>query len=68
MDGEEVFADQVTSGLLSGAATPAFEGTPDRENYVFVGWAPEVAETVTETVTYVAQWKDDLMMKRPPIL
>lgn len=56
VDGEEVFADQVYNTLKPGDATPAFVGTPEREGYVFKGWAPEVAETVTEDVTYVAQW------------
>ena len=51
----EVFADQSYTVRL-GKATPAFDGTPEREGYVFKGWAPAVAETVTENVTYVAQW------------
>ena len=56
VDGEEVFADQVTSGLLSGAATPAFEGTPSREGYTFAGWDPAVAATVTDDAVYTATW------------
>ena len=59
VDGEEVFADQVYSDLLSGTATPAFNGNPEREGYVFGGWNPAVAETVTGNVTYVATWKED---------
>ena len=59
VDGETVFEDQTTGNLLVGSATPEFEGSLEREDYVFVGWDPEVSETVTETVTYVAQWKDD---------
>ena len=59
VDGEEVFADQVYDNLLSGTTTPAFNGTPARTDYVFAGWEPEVAETVTGNATYVAQWKDD---------
>ena len=51
----EVFADQSYTVRL-GKATPAFDGTPEREGYVFKGWAPTVAETVTGNVTYVAQW------------
>ena len=51
----EVFADQSYTVRL-GKATPAFNGTPEREGYVFKGWAPTVAETVTGNVTYVAQW------------
>ena len=51
-----VFADQSYTVRL-GKATPAFNGTPEREGYVFKGWAPTVAETVTKDVTYTAQWK-----------
>ena len=51
----EVFADQSYTVRL-GKATPAFNGTPEREGYVFKGWAPTVAETVTGNATYVAQW------------
>ena len=58
VDGE-VFADQVYGNLLSGVATPAFEGTPTREGYVFKGWKPAVAEKVTGDVTYVATWGED---------
>ena len=58
VDGE-VFADQVYGNLLSGVATPAFEGTPTREGYVFQGWKPAVAEKVTGDVTYVATWGED---------
>ena len=59
VDGKEVFADQVYGNLLSGVATPAFEGTPTREGYVFKGWEPSVAEKVTGDVTYVARWGED---------
>ena len=58
VEGEEVFADQVSSNIKHGAETPAFVGTPEREGYTFTGWEPEVAETVTETVTYEAQWEE----------
>ncbi|MCI8537282.1 MAG: doubled motif LPXTG anchor domain-containing protein [Oscillospiraceae bacterium] len=58
VDGVELFADQVYSNLLSGAATPAFNGTPTRAGYTFAGWSPEVAETVTGIVTYTAQWTE----------
>ena len=57
VDGEEVFADQVYSGLRKDSETPAFNGTPNREGYTFAGWEPEVAATVTQTVTYVAKWE-----------
>ena len=50
------FEDVVFSDLKSGVATPAFGKDPYHPGYTFAGWEPEVAETVTETVTYVAQW------------
>ena len=59
VDGKEIFADQVYGNLLSGVATPAFEGTPTRTGYVFKGWNPEVAATVTGNATYVATWGED---------
>lgn len=55
VDGEELFADQSTT-VEAGSKTPAFPRTPERAGYTFSGWAPEVAETVTENVTYTAQW------------
>lgn len=57
VENEEVFADQVYSDLRKDSATPAFNGTPTRTGYTFAGWEPEVAETVTETVTYAAKWE-----------
>lgn len=57
VDGEEVFADQVYSNLRKDSTTPAFNGTPTRTGYTFAGWEPEVAATVTQTVTYVAKWE-----------
>lgn len=57
VDGEEVFADLVYSDLRKDSTTPAFNGTPTRTGYTFAGWEPEVAATVTQTVTYVAKWE-----------
>ena len=57
------FDEQVYRDLSAGTATPAFEGTPEREGYTFVGWKPAVAETVTGDVTYVAQW--EVLLKAP---
>jgi hypothetical protein len=60
VENEEIFKDQVYEGLLSGEATPKFDGRePARKGYIFAGWKPAVADTVTGDVTYVAQWKDD---------
>lgn len=53
----EVFKDQVTSNLASGAKTPVFDGTPSRDGYKFTGWTPAVAETVTGNATYTATWE-----------
>ena len=50
------FEDVVFSDLKSGVATPAFGKDPYHPGYTFAGWEPEVAETVTKTVTYVAKW------------
>lgn len=59
VEGEVVFADQVRSGLSAGSETPAFEGgTPSREGYVFTGWSPSVAQTVTENAVYTATWAE----------
>ena len=57
VDGEEVFADQVTADLLAGAPTPSFSGTPVRAGYTFKGWSPAVSETVTANAVYTAQWE-----------
>ena len=56
VENEEVFADQVYSDLRKDSTTPAFNGTPTRTGYTFAGWEPVVAETVTQTMIYVAQW------------
>ena len=56
VDDEELFADQ-TYTVESGEATPDFNGTPTRDGYLFTGWEPEVAKTVTGNATYTAQWK-----------
>ena len=59
VENEEVFTDQVYT-VKEGDATPAFDGEPTREGYVFLGWEPEVAETVTANATYTATWEEAL--------
>ena len=59
VENEEIFADQVYGNLLSGIATPAFNGKPTRTGYVFGGWNPAVAAKVTESKIYSATWKPD---------
>ena len=56
VDDEEIFEDQ-TYTVESGKATPDFDGTPARDGYLFAGWSPEVAKTVTGNATYTAQWE-----------
>ena len=57
VDDEVVFEDQSTTNLKKGDKTPAFTGEPVREGYKFIGWSPEVAETVTGDAVYYAQWE-----------
>ena len=59
VENEEVFANQVYT-VKENDPTPAFEGEPTREGYVFLGWEPEVAETVTANATYTATWEEAL--------
>ena len=55
----KAFKDQVYDNLLSGTATPKFDGKPTRKGYTFVSWTPKVTDTVTKTVTYTATWKSN---------
>ena len=72
VENEEVFADQTTGNLLSGDATPAFDADPNtdgnqnptRTGFVFAGWDPAVAETVTGNATYTAQWQGISIVKQ----
>ncbi len=52
------FKDQ-TYTVDENSKTPAFDGTPEREGFAFVGWDKEIADTVTGDVIYTAQWKVD---------
>ena len=54
----KAFRDQSYT-VPSGSATPAFNGTPYLAGYVFTGWTPDVAATVTANATYIASWKLD---------
>ena len=42
-------------GIRHGDTTPTIDD-PARAGYIFAGWTPEVTDTVTGDVTYVAQW------------
>ena len=58
------FNDNVFNNHVINSMTPSFSGTlgadgvsPKGETgYTFTGWSPAVANTVTATVTYTAQW------------
>ena len=56
--GGAAFKDQVQR-VKRGDPTPAFDGTPSRSGYTFTGWTPAVTDTVTDNVTYTAQWKNN---------
>ena len=56
VENEEVFADQ-TYTVKEGNPTPAFNGTPTRTGYKFLGWEPTVATTVTGNAVYTATWE-----------
>ena len=53
---ETLFEDRVTKNVRYGTATPAFGENPTRTGYVFAGWDPTVAGTVTADATYTAKW------------
>ncbi len=50
--------EEIHENILIGMPTPS-KADPLKPYYIFNGWAPEVAETVTADVTYVAQWLSD---------
>ena len=55
-----IFEDQ-THYVFVGDSTPEFQlndetKEPSRAGYTFSGWSPNVANTVSENVTYTAQW------------
>lgn len=55
-------AEVVFPDILVGSQTPVAPSLNAELGWVFESWEPEVAATVTEDATYVAQWKirDDL--------
>ena len=57
MDGTEVL--KKFEKVLVNLSTPTIEN-PTKNDYLFIGWTPAVAESVTSTATYVAQWKNDI--------
>ncbi|NLC96906.1 MAG: hypothetical protein GX675_04995 [Erysipelotrichaceae bacterium] len=55
--GGSLFQDKIETDLNVGDPTPKFEGTPTRLDYSFLGWSPEVSETVSGDQVYTATWK-----------
>ena len=62
--GEVVFPDQGYEGLKVKDKTPEFKGTPSRDGYTFMGWAPAVNPVVSaddandkNEIIYTATWK-----------
>jgi len=55
------FPTKVTGGLAYGTTTPTAPTATGKPGYIFNGWSPLVRSTVTENVTYTAQW-----IKEPP--
>lgn len=59
----EAFSDESHGKLRAGDKTPAFTGTPEREGYKFMGWAPAFNPTVSGdeakngVITYTAAWQ-----------
>lgn len=51
-DGKELYNSLITVG----EKTPIIKN-PTREYYTFIGWTPEVSETVIDNVTYTATYK-----------
>ena len=60
-----IFEDLKWTVIGDNQPTPPYQdengayGDPVREGYLFTGWTPEVADTVTASVTYTATWKAD---------
>lgn len=54
----EIFKDQVYKELGNGSPTPKFVGKTTQKGWTFKGWNPKVADTVTGSVTYTAQWEE----------
>ena len=58
VDDAEVFEDHKFEDLLSGDATPKFDGDLNRDGWNFTGWSPALEEKVTDSQTYTATWSE----------
>jgi len=60
------FEEEGNTDILLGLPTPPFIGTlhdgtaTGEDGWVFDGWKPDIADTVTEDATYTAQWKPSM--------
>ncbi|MBQ4552626.1 MAG: InlB B-repeat-containing protein, partial [Clostridia bacterium] len=57
IDGADANGQIVHNECKKGSATPAAPAVTADNGYYFTGWSPAIADTVTETVTYVAQYE-----------
>jgi hypothetical protein len=51
------FTAQSTTGLYVGDVTPQAPQPDAESSWLFVGWLPALSATVTQDVTYTAQWE-----------
>lgn len=65
VDDEIIFEDQVITQIPSGTKTPAFDGTPWREGYRFIGWDRPVSDVVSEDIVYTACWEKEFAGNDP---
>lgn len=55
--GGQVFGDEKHENLKANDVTPSFNGSTSRVGYIFTGWTPAIAATVSGNATYTAQWR-----------
>ena len=57
--GGRVFGNETHGKLEAGTPTPKCSSKTQRDGYIFDGWEPAVAATVTADAIYTAKWKCD---------
>jgi uncharacterized repeat protein (TIGR02543 family) len=60
------FTAQITTGLHYGDATPAAPTVTGETGWRFAGWTPTPTPTVTDSITYTAQWTQQTTTTSPP--
>jgi uncharacterized repeat protein (TIGR02543 family) len=63
-----IFREARHTGLVYGQATPAAPATQGEEGWVFKGWSPSRAQTVTGNATYTALWAYEGGEDPPPVI